>query len=168
MASAKNPRKWGALLGFQASFVDEPAEGRPAPPARITLPDGSETRTDAADVDAVLSKALGRNVHLADTPPDAGSFEEVWPDIEGLAPEVIDLCSRCLHREPRDRPTALVAALLLAEAVDARVYVPLMDLGPPRRTRISPWDERAAGAPTSAALVGPDAEATDKVGRHRA
>jgi uncharacterized protein YcbX len=86
VASAKNPRKWGALLGFGAAFVDEPVAGEAVPPARIVLPDGTETRTDAADLDTVLSKALGRRVHLADTPPDGGSFEEVWPDIDGLAP----------------------------------------------------------------------------------
>ncbi|HEV7762403.1 MAG TPA: MOSC N-terminal beta barrel domain-containing protein [Acidimicrobiales bacterium] len=99
VASAKNPRKWGALLGFRAAFVDEPVLGAPIPPATVTLPDGTETRTDAADVDAVLSKVLGRNVHLADAPPDAGSFEEVWPDIEGLAPEEF-VASTTVDHEP--------------------------------------------------------------------
>jgi uncharacterized protein YcbX len=87
VASAKNPRKWGALLGFRASFVDEPVAGEATPPARIVLPDGTETRTDAADVDAVLSKALDRSVRLVDAAPEGGAFEEVWPDIDGLAPE---------------------------------------------------------------------------------
>jgi serine/threonine-protein kinase len=91
-----------------------------------------------------------------------------------MAPEVLDLCSRCLHRDPAERPTALVAALLLAEAVDARVYVPLMDVGSvmPRPSPVSAWDERAAEAPTSMALSAdpePDtAYLADRPGRHRA
>jgi serine/threonine protein kinase len=96
------------------------------------------------------------------------------PPIEGLAPEVVDLMSRCLHKDPAERPTALVAALLLAEAVDARVYVPLMDLGSRqiRPSAVSPWDERAAEAPTDVALPpdpsGPIDDFGDRPGRHRA
>jgi serine/threonine protein kinase len=76
------------------------------------------------------------------------------PPIEGLAPEVLDLCSRCLDKDPAERPTALVAALLLAEAVDARVYVPLMEIGTrPPRPEISTWDQRAAEAPTDMAVA---------------
>ena len=80
------------------------------------------------------------------------------PDIAGLAPEVLDLCSRCLHRDPAERPTALVAALLLAEAVDARVYVPAALPRPPV------WDARAAEAPTRTAVSRDD---DDRPGRHR-
>lgn len=80
VASAKNPRKWRALLGCRAVFVDGSV-------VEITLGDGSRVRSDDPDVDALLSKALGRDVHLASTAPDKGAFEEVWPDIDGLAPE---------------------------------------------------------------------------------
>ena len=80
VASAKNPRKWGPLLACRAGFVDDDA-------VEITLPDGSRVRTDDPDVDAVLSKAVGRDVRLAATAPEDRAFEEVWPDIEGLAPE---------------------------------------------------------------------------------
>jgi eukaryotic-like serine/threonine-protein kinase len=99
------------------------------------------------------------------------------PDIGGLPAEVLDLCSRCLNRDPAERPTALVAALLLAEAVDARVYVPMHDLTPvpARSSALPPWNQRAADAPTSAAVPGarrPDADPdpdrrTDLLGRHR-
>jgi len=99
------------------------------------------------------------------------------PHIEGLAPEVVDLCSRCLHRDPAERPTALVAALLLAEAVDARVYVPLVDPGAvmPRPSVVPAWDTRAADLPTNAAQ--PDdpravpragLDHDERAGRHRA
>jgi serine/threonine-protein kinase len=102
---------------------------------------------------------------------------EPLPHIEGLAPEVLDLCSRCLHRDPAERPTALVAALLLAEAVDARVYVPLVDPGTPmpRPSALPRWDARAAEAPTNVALPAdpgrvPPAERypDERQGRHRA
>jgi uncharacterized protein YcbX len=87
VASAKNPRKWGALLQFSAAFVDEPVTGQPAPPVIITCPDGSAIRSDDPDVDAILSKLLGRSVRLAAKAPEGSSFEEVWPAIEGLAPQ---------------------------------------------------------------------------------
>jgi eukaryotic-like serine/threonine-protein kinase len=46
------------------------------------------------------------------------------PPIEGLAPEVADICFRCLEKDPAGRPTAVAAALLLAACVDAQVHVP--------------------------------------------
>lgn len=86
VASAKNPRKWGRLLDAYASFVDPPVEGA-LPPVRIDLPDGSSVRSDEARVDDVLTAYVGRAVHLASTVPAGARFDEVWPDVEGLAPE---------------------------------------------------------------------------------
>ncbi|HEY0700456.1 MAG TPA: serine/threonine-protein kinase [Micromonospora sp.] len=82
---------------------------------------------------------------------------EPLPPIDGLPAEVAELCRNALSRHPADRPTSLVAALLLAEAVDARVYVPLTGLPAPRtRTaRVSPWNEQAANAPTDVAAQMP-------------
>jgi len=82
VASAKNPRKWDVLLSCRAAFVAADLKV-----AEITLPDGARVRTDDPDVDAVLSKAIGREIRLASAAPDDRSFEEVWPDIDGLAPE---------------------------------------------------------------------------------
>ena len=87
IASAKHPRKWGALLGFRAAFVDEPVPGSPPPPVSIALPDGSTVRSDEPRADTVLSRALGRTVRLTAVAPDVPTFEEVWPDVEGLAPK---------------------------------------------------------------------------------
>jgi len=90
LASAKSPRKWGGLLGFRATFVDEPDAGAPPPPVDIEFPDGTRVRSDDPEVHALLTKALGRPVRLiasAGAETAGLQFEEVWPDIEGLAPE---------------------------------------------------------------------------------
>jgi len=82
VASAKQPRKWGSLLDCRAQMDGDVAV--------ITLADGSVVRSDDPEVDAVLSKSVGRDVRLAATAPADRSFEEVWPsDIDGLAPEQV-------------------------------------------------------------------------------
>src|SRR5215472_3868591 len=64
VASAKDPRRWAALLGFSARYSAEPGRGQPI---TITLPGGAN----------VLSTA----------PVSGATYDEVWPDIDGLAPE---------------------------------------------------------------------------------
>src|SRR5208282_3045650 len=39
VASAKNPRRWGMLFDFRASFVESPRTNRTLPAVRVTLPD---------------------------------------------------------------------------------------------------------------------------------
>ena len=91
IASAKVPKRWAALLEFSAAFSAEPEAGAPAPPVVITFPDGSTRRSDDPDIDAALSGALGRQVKLITVAPEGGAFEEIWPEIDGLAPpEIID------------------------------------------------------------------------------
>ena len=67
VATAKNPRKWPWLFEFGAV----PTEGRQsdaaAPAVLIDLPDGSTVNSSQADVDAVLPRALARNVSRAAT-----------------------------------------------------------------------------------------------------
>jgi serine/threonine protein kinase len=162
-----DPDPDGPVMGTPAYVAPERFEGLPATPA-----------TDMFALGVLLYHCLaGRlpwqvatNTELIEAQRHGGDPDPL-PCIEGLAPEVVDLCSRCLHRDPLERPTALVAALLLAETVDARVYVPLMDLEAttPRAT-VSPWTQRAAEAQTSAAVpAGPaGGHPTDRVGRHRA
>ena len=86
-ATAKNPRKWPTLFGFRAIVMEprQPEEGLPS--IRITLPDGTTATSQQADLDQVLSRALGRTVTLnAAGPSHAGTVnaEEYWPDMEGL------------------------------------------------------------------------------------
>jgi uncharacterized protein YcbX len=115
VASAKNPRKWAGLLECAARFVDEPVPGEPVPPAVIELPDGSATRTDDPDCNTLLSKLLGRTVRVVRA-ADAGSgttFEEVWPDIEGLAPDEF-ITSTTVEREDSGEPVSAIPVGLMA------------------------------------------------------
>lgn len=85
VASAKNPRKWGKLFDFRASYVELPRAGTRMPPVRITFPDGTMATSDQANLSALLTEVLGREVTLAASAPSQPSLEEYWPDIEGLA-----------------------------------------------------------------------------------
>jgi uncharacterized protein len=102
VASAKVPRLWGGLLGFSARCVEEP-ERDVAPPVEITFPDGSVHHSGDADIDAALSAATGRDVRLIATPPDGAGFEEVWPDIDGLAPEAVIAGTRVRDEDTGER-----------------------------------------------------------------
>lgn len=84
IASAKNPSKWPNLFSFHATYT-EPMNGGKVPPVRITLPDGETVLSDAAELNAVLSRTLGKPVQFLSGAPASGTLEEYWPDIEGLA-----------------------------------------------------------------------------------
>ena len=166
---SRDPDPDGPVMGTPAYVAPERFEGLPATPA-----------SDMYSLGVLLYHCLsGRLPWQAPNHPELVAAQrhrdpDPLPAIDGMAPEVLDLCSRCLHRDPAERPTALVAALLLAEAVDARVYVPLVDMSSvlPRPSRVSTWDERAAGAPTDMALAAaPEPDLSylgDTPGRHRA
>ena len=84
IASAKNPSKWPTLFQFRAVFSG-PLNGGQLPAARITFPDGTEVSTDDQTLATQLSSSLGKPVRFLKTAPAAGTLEEYWPDIEGLA-----------------------------------------------------------------------------------
>lgn len=97
VASAKNPRKWPQLLELGAAYSEHPGRGAALPAVRITLPDGTTVSSTQPDIDAVLSRASGRQVTLqaaavghenvgGSSPPRPGTAtaEEYWPDLEGL------------------------------------------------------------------------------------
>jgi MOSC domain-containing protein len=84
IASAKNPSKWPGMFSFRASYTAPlDAPGR-IPPVLITLPDGTTVTTQDANLEDVLSNALGKTVQFMSTAPASGTLEEYWPDIEGL------------------------------------------------------------------------------------
>lgn len=84
VASAKDPRRWAALLGCSAGFSAEPGRGQPV---TITLPGGAKVSSTDPDIDGQLSSAAGWPVTLSGAPASGATYNEVWPDIDGLAPE---------------------------------------------------------------------------------
>jgi uncharacterized protein len=88
-ASAKNPRKWGKLFDFRSMFIDSPSDDtNNIPPVRITFPDGSNIFSDGKeeDMDSRLSDVFNREVKLMKSSIfEEPSYEEYWPDIDGLA-----------------------------------------------------------------------------------
>jgi serine/threonine protein kinase len=139
-----DPDPEGPVMGTPAFVAPERFAGHPATPA-----------TDMFAVGTLLYQCLsGRLPWTAGSPTELVEAAckldpDPLPEIDALPPEVVDLCSRCLAKDPAERPTALVAALVLGEAVDARVYVPLRDLAP---VVVSNWMD----------------EPTSQAGRHRA
>jgi uncharacterized protein YcbX len=85
VASAKNPRKWGRLFDFRSVFIEPPQVVEDIPRVRITFPDGTNFFSDQDDIDYSLSNVLGQNVRLMRASLEKPSYEEYWPDIDGLA-----------------------------------------------------------------------------------
>ena len=83
LASAKHPRKWSRLFDFGAVFIEPPRGGDPTPAVCITFPDGFTVTSSEPDLGRMLSEALGREVTLAASAPEAATFEEVWPAVKG-------------------------------------------------------------------------------------
>lgn len=85
VASAKNPGKWEKLFDFRAAFTDSLQTAENIPPVRITLPDGSQIFSNHHEIDRILSNVLGRGISIMNASLASPSYEEYWPDIEGLA-----------------------------------------------------------------------------------
>src|SRR5919107_667128 len=107
-AGSPDPDPDGPVMGTPAYVAPERFEGLPATPA-----------TDMFALGVLLYHCLSGRLpwwaqsNTALVERQRHGDPDPLPHIDGLAPEVIDLCSRCLHKDPRDRPTALVAALVL-------------------------------------------------------
>ncbi|GAA2699332.1 hypothetical protein GCM10010429_00990 [Micromonospora olivasterospora] len=141
----------GMVVGTPAYLAPEQFERRPASPA-----------ADMYALGVLLYYCLvGRLPYPADSTTQLLGARrrqppEPLPTIDGLPPEVAQLCRQLMADDPARRPASLMAALLLAEAVDARVYVPMLAVAPPRqrRERVSPWTAQAAAEATQAAAPG--------------
>ncbi|MFF3604339.1 MOSC domain-containing protein [Streptomyces sp. NPDC002463] len=87
IGSVKHPRKWGPLLGCRSRL----AEGTVA----VELPDGVIRAVGDPDLDARLSKLLGRHVFVSASAPSHSTLERAVPEYEGGVPDAL-------------RPTAFV------------------------------------------------------------
>jgi uncharacterized protein YcbX len=87
VASAKHPKLWPNLFACRAAFVEPPRPGGELPPARIEFADGTSVMSDAADVDAVLSRFFGREVELARAAQNGYTIDQYHPDEENYDPE---------------------------------------------------------------------------------
>ena len=65
VVSAKSVKLFPDLMQCCATFVEPPRRGEDMPAVEITLPDGRSVRSDADDVDSVLSGHFRRNLTLA-------------------------------------------------------------------------------------------------------
>jgi uncharacterized protein YcbX len=72
------------LMGFKATFVEEPRAGREPPPVRIEMPDGSLVTSDSGEADQALSAWFGREVVLGRAAPVRPSPRRSRIDIKGL------------------------------------------------------------------------------------
>jgi uncharacterized protein YcbX len=87
VASAKHSKRWPNLLDCRATFVEPPGPGDELPPVRIELAHGNSVLSDAADVDAVLSRFFGRDVELARAAQNGYTIDQYHPDLENYDPD---------------------------------------------------------------------------------
>ncbi|WSA89994.1 serine/threonine protein kinase [Micromonospora sp. NBC_01796] len=118
----------GEVVGTPAFVAPERLDGVAASPA-----------TDVYAVGVLLYLSLaGRLPWPVHTEPDrplshVSRPPDPLPPVAGLPADVAELCLRCLSADPADRPTSVAMALLLAEAVQTQVYVPIGILPSPSR-----------------------------------
>ncbi len=74
VASAKHPRKWGALLAASARARGDVVE--------VELPGGGVVRTDDPLAADALSAYLGRDVRISDTPAAGASAERITSEVD--------------------------------------------------------------------------------------
>jgi serine/threonine-protein kinase len=166
MAGDQDALPNGTVVGTPAFMPPERFRGLPAAPA-----------TDMYALGVLLYLCLsGRLPWPVSTVPESGRLAAPaeppppLPDIPNLPVEVAEVCRDCLDPEPELRPSSFVAALLLAEAVDARVHLPPVPTAPqaaaPPEPAMSSWTRAAAEAETDVAVE--VVEERPPVGRHRA
>ena len=92
LASAKRPRRFGALLDCQARFLSPPTPDGDSPPVEVTFPDGDVIRTDdgGAELTKRVTELLGREVQLISTAPEGIALDELIPQMEGLGENALD------------------------------------------------------------------------------
>lgn len=110
IASAKTPRLWAGLLALRATYPDgQHGYGS----VRIQCGDGRVLRSDDPDIDTALSALVGRDVRLESGPAADGTYDEMWPDIEGMAPAEFVASTRS-GSEPGGEPVSALPIGMLA------------------------------------------------------
>ena len=92
LASAKRPRRFGALLDCRARFLSPPTPDGDSPPVEVTFPGGDVVRTDdgGAELTKRVTELLGREVQLISTAPEGIALDELIPQMEGLGENALD------------------------------------------------------------------------------
>ena len=96
----RNARKLPALLHCTAVYLREP-NADDAPPAQITLPDGTTFRSDSAEASRKLSELLGRSVSIwpIQPPSERDFLKRGAPDNPDMTAELREVFGR-LENEP--------------------------------------------------------------------
>jgi len=78
VVTAKNIRRFPDLLMCSALYVNEPQVGKELPPLKITLGNGIVVRSDAKDINQILSEFFSREVVLdcVEPKPESHLFRE--------------------------------------------------------------------------------------------
>lgn len=86
VASAKNPKKWAALLNCHAKLAQTPETSKPIPPVEISLANGVHLSSEQADLNVHLSNWIGREVEFLSSPLETPTLSqgELPPDLEIL------------------------------------------------------------------------------------
>jgi eukaryotic-like serine/threonine-protein kinase len=129
----------GETFGTPAYVAPERLDGTPAQPATDSYALGVllyETLTGRVPVPAETWEDLTRAWSAGHAPTP--------PEVPGLPPAVVELCLRCLARDPLDRPTAHAAAAELRAAI---APPPPAALPPPSPPQSSPPPSSPAPEP---------------------
>ncbi len=80
LASAKDSKRFGALLDCHAKFLTPPTSGGLPPPIEVTFPDGAVVGSDdddGAELTRRVSEFLGRPMRFVTADPDALGFVDL-------------------------------------------------------------------------------------------
>jgi len=102
----RNARKLPALLHCRATYLREP-NADDAPPAQITLPDGTTFRSDSAEASARLSELLGRSVSIwpIQPPTERDLLRRAAPDNPDMKAEMREVFGRLMDEPLPDFST---------------------------------------------------------------
>ena len=92
----RGAKKIGGLMKLHARYVDAPEAGARPPPIEIRLPDGETVRSDDADANEQLSKALDHPVTLCPLQPatDLDHYRRGAPDTDDFDAEMRQIFGR--------------------------------------------------------------------------